>query len=208
MFFKKKKKGIQAEDKVWISKVAKLKGLRKFINEKNQLGISVLIVHHFDNTQDEVQRLLEQLDVSHQTIGADSMIANPSNVFVINANHLSQLKALPRYLAHGNQLQIVISEHYPAYERDQEVLQEINEYLPNVPICFFTSLDEPFMQIFGSERISGLMQSLGMNENESLAHSLITKSIMKAQQKVEKTVSLYNNTVSQKAWFEQSGVQY
>lgn len=208
MFFKKKKKGIQVNDKVWLNKIAKFKGLYKFVNEIAQTGANALIVNHFDDTQEEVLLMLDQLGVSHQTIDADSLITKPSRVFVVHANHLSQLKALPQYLAQGNQLQVIISEHYPSYEKDQEVLQQLREHLSNAPICFFTSLDEPFMQRFGGERITGLMETLGLNENESLAHSLITKSITKAQQKIEKEVPAYINATSQQAWFEQSGVQY
>ncbi|WP_299456892.1 hypothetical protein [uncultured Microscilla sp.] len=208
MFFKKKKKGIQADDKVWISKVAKFKGLYRFLEKITEAGAIVLIVHHFDNTQQEVQLMLEKLEVSHQTIEASDMVTNPTNIFVINAHNLSQLSTLPQYLAHGNQLQVIVSEHYPAYERDQEVLQQIKDYLPNAPICFFTSLDEPFMQLFGSDRIIGMMESMGMDENESIAHSMVTKAIMKAQQKVEKHALQTIYTASQQEWFDKREINH
>jgi len=50
---------------------------------------------------------------------------------------------------------------------------------------FFLSLEDDLMRIFGSERIAGLMDRLGAQEGEVLTHSLITKSIGKAQERVE-----------------------
>jgi preprotein translocase subunit SecA len=50
---------------------------------------------------------------------------------------------------------------------------------------FFLSLEDDLMRIFGSERIAGLMDRLGAQEGEVLTHPLITKSIGKAQERVE-----------------------
>jgi preprotein translocase subunit SecA len=50
---------------------------------------------------------------------------------------------------------------------------------------FFLSLEDDLMRIFGSERIAGLMDRLGAQEGEVLSHSLITRSIGKAQERVE-----------------------
>lgn len=50
---------------------------------------------------------------------------------------------------------------------------------------FFLSLEDDLMRIFGSDSISGIMDKLGMEEDEPIEHSLITRSIEKAQKKVE-----------------------
>ncbi len=50
---------------------------------------------------------------------------------------------------------------------------------------FFVSLEDDLMRIFGSEKISAIMQKLGMKEGESIEHSIISKSIEGAQKKVE-----------------------
>ncbi len=50
---------------------------------------------------------------------------------------------------------------------------------------FYLSLEDDLMRIFGSERISGMMQRLGMEENEPITHPWITKAIENAQKKVE-----------------------
>ena len=50
---------------------------------------------------------------------------------------------------------------------------------------FFLSLEDDLMRIFGADNISGMMDKLGMEEDEPIEHSLITKSIERAQKKVE-----------------------
>lgn len=50
---------------------------------------------------------------------------------------------------------------------------------------FFVSLEDNLMRLFGSERISGFMDRFGYKEGEVIQHSMITKSIERAQKKVE-----------------------
>ncbi|TAD92115.1 MAG: preprotein translocase subunit SecA [Bacteroidetes bacterium] len=50
---------------------------------------------------------------------------------------------------------------------------------------FFVSLEDDLMRMFGSERIAGLMDRMGYKEGEVIQHSMITKSIERAQKKVE-----------------------
>lgn len=50
---------------------------------------------------------------------------------------------------------------------------------------FFLSLEDDLMRIFGSDRISGMLKKLGLKEGESITHPWISRSIEKAQQKVE-----------------------
>ncbi|MFG1396733.1 preprotein translocase subunit SecA [Roseixanthobacter pseudopolyaromaticivorans] len=50
---------------------------------------------------------------------------------------------------------------------------------------FFLSLDDDLMRIFGSDRLDGMLQKLGLKEGEAIIHSWINKALEKAQQKVE-----------------------
>ncbi|MFN8241090.1 MAG: preprotein translocase subunit SecA [Bacteroidales bacterium] len=50
---------------------------------------------------------------------------------------------------------------------------------------FFVSLEDDLMRLFGSERIAGIMDKLGLKDGEMIQHSMITKSIERAQKKVE-----------------------
>ncbi len=50
---------------------------------------------------------------------------------------------------------------------------------------FFVSLEDELMRLFGSERIAGIMDRLGLKDGEMIQHPMITKSIERAQKKVE-----------------------
>jgi preprotein translocase subunit SecA len=50
---------------------------------------------------------------------------------------------------------------------------------------FYMSLEDDLLRIFGSDRISGIMEKLGMEEDEPIEHSMISRAIENAQRKVE-----------------------
>ena len=69
---------------------------------------------------------------------------------------------------------------------------------------FYLSLEDDLMRLFGSDNIAGIMDKLGMEEDEPIEHALITRSIEQAQKKVEarnfdirKYVLEYDNVMNQ-----------
>jgi preprotein translocase subunit SecA len=50
---------------------------------------------------------------------------------------------------------------------------------------FFLSLEDDLMRIFGTNKLDGMLQKLGLKENEAIIHTWINKALEKAQQKVE-----------------------
>ena len=50
---------------------------------------------------------------------------------------------------------------------------------------FFLSLEDDLMRIFGTDKLDGMLQKLGLRENEAIIHPWINKALEKAQQKVE-----------------------
>ena len=51
--------------------------------------------------------------------------------------------------------------------------------------CFFLSLEDDLMRIFGSERIDGMLKKLGLEDGEAIVHPWVNKALEKAQRKVE-----------------------
>src|SRR4051812_34134306 len=77
---------------------------------------------------------------------------------------------------------------------------------------FYLSLQDDLMRIFGSDRMDGMLQKLGLQEGEAIIHPWINKAIEKAQQKVEarnfdirKNILKYDNVINdqRKVVFEQ-----
>jgi preprotein translocase subunit SecA len=50
---------------------------------------------------------------------------------------------------------------------------------------FYVSLEDNLMRLFGSERVAKVMDRMGLKEGEVIQHSMMTKSIERAQKKVE-----------------------
>lgn len=69
---------------------------------------------------------------------------------------------------------------------------------------FYLSLEDDLMRLFGSERIAGIMQTLGLEEGESIEHKMISRAIENAQKRVEghnfeirKTLLDFDNVMNQ-----------
>jgi hypothetical protein len=95
---------------------------------------------------------------------------------------------------------IVFVEHYPLHEKETTLFKSLN--LKEVKI--FSSLDEPLFQHFGGDKIITLIQNMGMQENEGIQHSLISKALKNAQQKVAEKVMIEQNALSQQDWFRKN----
>lgn len=92
---------------------------------------------------------------------------------------------------------LVFAEHYPLVHVEQSLYQRLG--LKEVPVLF--SLDEPFFAKFGGEKTIELMQKLGLKEDEVVAHTMVSKSIRRAQEKIGEKVKVERSASSQEEWF-------
>ena len=92
---------------------------------------------------------------------------------------------------------VVFLEHYPLRLEEEKLIENWNPK----QIFVLNSLDEPLFEAFGGERIVHLMESLGMQEDEQIQHAMISKSIKRAQEKLQEKVNFENTATSQKDWF-------
>lgn len=94
----------------------------------------------------------------------------------------------------------VFAEHHPLHSKELELVQ----HWPQQPIIVYSAMDEPLFIHFGSEKMLGLMKLLGMKEDDVIEHSLVTKSIIKGQDKIAGMVQLEQSAQSQKEWLEKN----
>lgn len=92
---------------------------------------------------------------------------------------------------------IIFGEHYPLSSKETELYEK----LQLAEAIVYSSLTEPIFKKFGGEFIIELMHKLGMNENEMVAHKLISKSIRNAQEKMEKKITIEQPASSAEDWF-------
>ncbi|MBK8877624.1 MAG: hypothetical protein IPN74_03455 [Haliscomenobacter sp.] len=97
---------------------------------------------------------------------------------------------------------VLFLEHYPLLSREHRIF---TGWKP-AQVLFLTALDEPLFSRFGGERLVNLVQQLGLEETENLEHPMITKSISRAQRKLDEALKGGDILAeSQAEWFEKLG---
>jgi hypothetical protein len=92
---------------------------------------------------------------------------------------------------------LIFVEHYPLRKIEQHLFLQLN--LSEAVVL--SSLDEPLFQKFGGGKLVELMKRMGMKEDEIIDSTMVTKSIQRAQEKIEETVSTDRKATSQQEWF-------
>ncbi len=82
-------------------------------------------------------------------------------------------------------LHILATERHEARRIDNQLRGRAGRQGDPGSSRFFLSLEDDLMRIFGSDRISGLMQRLGMEEGVPIEHKMVTRAIERAQKQVE-----------------------
>jgi hypothetical protein len=94
----------------------------------------------------------------------------------------------------------VFVEHYPLHGKELELIKNWEAK----KIIVFSAMDEPLFKHFGSEKLLPIMKMLGMKEDEVIEHPMVSKSIIKGQEKIAEQVSLEQTATSQAEWMEKN----
>ena len=96
----------------------------------------------------------------------------------------TDIKLTPKVVKAGG-LAIIGTERHESRRVDRQLRGRAGRQGDPGSSQFFVSLEDDLMRLFGSDRIAGMMDRLGLKEGEVIQHSMITKSIERAQKKVE-----------------------
>jgi len=111
----------------------------------------------------------------------DELRSSPSLVFIEDFLAASERE---RVVALGG-LHILATERHEARRIDNQLRGRAGRQGDPGSSRFYLSLEDDLMRIFGSDRISGLMLRLGMEEGVPIEHRMVTRSIERAQKQVE-----------------------
>ena len=100
------------------------------------------------------------------------------------AGHGTDIKLTEQVKAAGG-LAIIGTERHDSRRVDRQLRGRAGRQGDPGSSQFYVSLEDDLMRLFGSDRISGIMDRLGLEEGEVIQHSMISKSIERAQKKVE-----------------------
>jgi len=99
---------------------------------------------------------------------------------------------------------ILFYGHYPLPAKENDLLHKLQAGFPAASVVFYSSLDEPAFKLFGGERITSLLDSMGMKEDEAIEHRLVSSSMQRAREKVASMVRSEQPTTSEVEWFSKN----
>jgi preprotein translocase subunit SecA len=97
----------------------------------------------------------------------------------------SEIEAAREVVRQGGGLFVIGSERHESRRIDNQLRGRSGRQGDPGASKFFVSLQDDLMRIFGSERMDGMLQRLGLKEGEAIIHPWVNKALAKAQQKVE-----------------------
>jgi len=156
-----------------LTKIAKYRQLIDHLSKQMEVGQKVHLVAHFDQTYDELIQLLTKANIEFEALGDQS-----SNSPIVLSKS-DELKTRSKMLS--DDYILVMAEIHPMAIREESLLK-----LNKNEMTVMCALDNPFFEILGGERIRRLMDKLGLNENESIEHPMVSKAIINAQRKMDK----------------------
>lgn len=184
-----------AEDLVYKTKRDKYKAVIDEIKVLQAAGRPVLV----GTTSVEVSELLSKMltfeKVPHNVLNAkqhareaqivaEAGLSGAVTIATNMAGRGTDIKLGPGVKEAGG-LAIIGTERHESRRVDRQLRGRAGRQGDPGTSQFFVSLEDDLMRMFGSDRIAGLMDRMGYKEGEVIQHSMITRSIERAQRKVE-----------------------
>lgn len=182
-------------DVVYKNKKAKYKAVGELIKKLHDKGQPVLVGTISIESSEILSEHLNKFKVPHNVLNAKQhereaeIIKNAGQKGAVTiatnmAGRGTDIKLTDETKAAGG-LCIIGTERHESRRIDNQLRGRSGRQGDPGMSKFFLSLEDDLMRIFGSDRISGLMGRLGMEEDEPIEHKMISNAIAKAQKKVE-----------------------
>jgi preprotein translocase subunit SecA len=183
------------EDLIYKTKREKYNAIIDDIQQLSEAGRPVLVGTTNVEVSELLGRMLTIRKIKHNVLNAKhhkreaeivAEAGNPSAVTIATnmAGRGTDIKINDQVKAAGG-LAIIGTERHDSRRVDRQLRGRAGRQGDPGSSQFYVSLEDELMRLFGSERISKVMDSLGYKDGEVIQHSMITKSIERAQKKVE-----------------------
>lgn len=186
---------IDLPDQIFKTKAAKYRAVVRNAVERHQTGQPILIGTTSITQSEELSDMLLRSGVPHKVLNAKHHEKEAE--IVADAGQMGMVTIATNMAGRGTDitlgegvpelggLVILGTERHESRRIDNQLRGRAGRQGDPGSSQFFLSLEDDLMRIFGADNITGIMDKLGMEEDEPIEHSLITKSIERAQKKVE-----------------------
>ncbi len=186
---------IDGEDYVYKTTREKYKAVIDEVEKNRAAGRPTLVGTTSVDVSELISRTLRGRGIPHNVLNAkqhskeaqvvaEAGLAGAVTIATNMAGRGTDIKLGPGVKEAGG-LAIVGTERHESRRVDRQLRGRAGRQGDPGTSIFFVSLEDNLMRMFGSERIAGLMDRMGYKEGEVIQHSMITKSIERAQKKVE-----------------------
>ncbi len=193
---------IDNNDQIYMTKKEKYDAVLKLVKERNKLKQPILIGTTSVENSELLSNLLKNNGINHNVLNAKNhrkeaeiieQAGIPGNVTISTnmagrgtdiklGNGIEELKK--EAIAAGGLL-VIGTERHESRRIDNQLRGRSGRQGDIGESVFFLSLQDDLMRIFGAKTLESVLGKLGLKDGEVITHSMITKSLERAQQKVE-----------------------
>ena len=186
---------IDREDLIYRSVREKFNAVIEDVVELSNAGRPVLIGTTSVEISELLSRMLKMRGINHNVLNAKmhkseaEIVAEAGQPGVVTiatnmAGRGTDIKLSPEVKAAGG-LAIIGTERHDSRRVDRQLRGRAGRQGDVGSSQFYVSLEDNLMRLFGSERVAKVMDRMGLKEGEVIQHPMMTKSIERAQKKVE-----------------------
>ena len=202
------------DDAVFRTKREKYNAVIDKIEELKKEGRPVLVGTTSVEVSETISRMLKRKGLAHNVLNAKQHQREAE--VVAHAGEISAVTIATNMAGRGTDIKlgagvvdrgglfILGTERHESRRIDRQLRGRSGRQGDPGTTKFFLSLEDDLMRLFGSDRASSVMQRMGLKEGEVIQHPLITRSVERAQKKVEennfairKRLLEYDNTMNQ-----------
>ena len=186
---------IDYPDVIYKTRRAKYRAVANAIEELHKKGRPVLVGTTSIQQSEELSELLKKRGIEHNVLNAK--FHEKEAEIVADAGQMGAVTSATNMAGRGTDivlgdgvaelggLHIIGTERHESRRIDNQLRGRCARQGDPGSTRFYLSLEDDLMRLFGSDNISGIMDKLGMEEDEPIEHKIVTRSIESAQKKVE-----------------------
>ena len=183
------------EDAVYKTKEEKYRAVVEAVKEAHATGQPVLVGTITIEVSELLSRMLKKEGIQHNVLNAkyhekeaeivaDAGVHGAVTIATNMAGRGTDIKLDDDAKAAGG-LKIIGTERHESRRIDNQLRGRSGRQGDPGESCFYISLEDDLMRLFGSEKLMGVFNTLGVEDGEQIEHKMLSNAIEKAQKKIE-----------------------
>ncbi len=193
---------VDKNDQIYMTKREKYNAVLDLVKSRNKINQPILIGTTSVENSIKISDLLKKENLNHNILNAKNHMSEakiieeagmPGNITISTnmAGRGTDIKLgnsddnLKKIAIDSGGLLVIGTERHESRRIDNQLRGRSGRQGDIGESIFFLSLEDDLMRIFGSKTLENVLSKLGLKDGEVITHSMITKSLERAQQKVE-----------------------